>query len=82
MSNSSGNDFQYYRYDPSISAAGVFAVLFFIFSLLHLYQLLRTKTWIFIPFVIGGFMEAIGYIGVCRHNDTELAFTDNCPAHP
>lgn len=56
-------DFQLYRYDPSLAAAIIFIGLFFLASFLHLYQLLRTRTWFFIPFVIGGFMESIGYIG-------------------
>lgn len=52
-----------YRYDPSLPAAAIFSVLFFLLTFLHLYQLLRTRTWVFIPFVLGGFFEAVGYIG-------------------
>ena len=56
---------QYYEYEPALAAAVTFVVLFLIIGILHTYQLLRTRTWVFIPFVIGGFFEVIGYIGVC-----------------
>ncbi|KAJ9615378.1 hypothetical protein H2200_001453 [Cladophialophora chaetospira] len=57
------NDFKLYRYDPSLAAAVIFVALFVAVSILHPYQLLRTRTWFFIPFVVGGFFEAIGYVG-------------------
>jgi hypothetical protein len=63
MANGNNNDFKLYRYDPSLAAASIFIVLFFLASTLHTYQLLRTRTWFFIPFCIGGFFEAIGYVG-------------------
>jgi hypothetical protein len=47
-------DFKLYRYDPSMAAAVIFIILFLVVSVLHLYQMIRTRTWIFIPFVIGG----------------------------
>jgi hypothetical protein len=53
-----------YRYDPSLAAAAIFTVLFFLLTFLHIYQLMATRTWVFIPFVIGGLLEAIGYVGV------------------
>jgi hypothetical protein len=67
MSNDNSGDgakFMLYRYTPSLPAAAIFTALFFLVTLLHTYQLLRTRTWIFIPFVIGGFFESVGYIGV------------------
>ena len=48
------NWFEYYRYDPSMAAAVIFIVLFFITTILHFYQLVRTKTWIVIPLLVGG----------------------------
>ncbi|KAL2858488.1 RTA1 like protein-domain-containing protein [Aspergillus pseudoustus] len=56
-------DFKLYRYDPSISAAVVFVLLFMAASGIHTYQAIRTRTWFLIPFVIGGHFEWIGYIG-------------------
>jgi hypothetical protein len=54
-----------YRYDPSTAAAALFAALFFLVTFLHLWQLIKTRTWVFIPFVIGGMLESVGYVGVC-----------------
>ncbi|CAN9332516.1 unnamed protein product [Alternaria alternata] len=56
-------DFKLYRYNPSMAAAVIFIILFFLITALHFYQMMRTRTWIFIPFVIGGVFEVIGYIG-------------------
>ena len=64
------SDFKYYHYDPSAAAAGTFTALFFLTSFLHLYQMVRTRTWIFIPLVIGGLFEVVGYIGVCARSKT------------
>lgn len=46
-----------YDYQPSIPAAIVFASLFGATSILHIFQLVRHRTWFFIPFVIGGFCK-------------------------
>lgn len=55
--------YQYYNYDPSFAAAAIFVILFAASTLLHIFQLVRKRTWYFIPFVIGGIFEAIGYAG-------------------
>ncbi|TID27568.1 RTA1 domain protein [Venturia nashicola] len=55
--------FSYYRYDPSVAAAILFIVLFSLATLLHAYQMFRTRTWFLIPFVLGGLCETIGYVG-------------------
>jgi hypothetical protein len=47
-------DFKLYRYNPSMAAAIIFIILFFLITALHFYQMMRTRTWIFVPFVIGG----------------------------
>ncbi|KAL4877389.1 RTA1 like protein-domain-containing protein [Aspergillus karnatakaensis] len=56
-------EFTFYYYTPSAAAGGIFAGLFGVCTILHLYQLIRTKTWFMIPFAIGGALETIGYIG-------------------
>ncbi|KAF8245379.1 RTA1-domain-containing protein [Wilcoxina mikolae CBS 423.85] len=56
-------DYVFYRYDPSLVAASVFTVLFFLFAGLHTFQIIKTRTWYFIPLLVGALMEAIGYIG-------------------
>jgi hypothetical protein len=45
---------QRYKYIPSALAAILFAVLFALTTSLHAFQLVRWKTWYFIPFLIGG----------------------------
>jgi len=56
MSDDTGKDwFKYYRYDPSMAAAIIFIVLFFSTTMLHFYQLARTRAYIAIPLAIGGF---------------------------
>lgn len=42
-----------YHYDPSLAAAVIFAVLFGISAVWHAFQLVHTKTWYFIAFLIG-----------------------------
>ncbi|KAK2761753.1 hypothetical protein FQN54_001581 [Arachnomyces sp. PD_36] len=64
-------EWEYYRYDPSLVAAIIFIALFFITTGIHTFQLIRSRTWYFIPLVIGGFFQAIGYIGrVLSSNET------------
>ena len=46
--------YKLYDYDPSKSAAVVFAIIFAITTLLHMFQMIRKRSWYFIPFVIGG----------------------------
>lgn len=51
------SDFRYYYYEPSFAAAVIFTGLFGISTQLHLLQMIRTRTWFMIPFVIGGICE-------------------------
>ncbi|KAF2179555.1 RTA1 protein [Zopfia rhizophila CBS 207.26] len=57
------SSFEYYKYNPSKAAAVSLVIGFAASSTLHCWQLFRTGTWYFIPFVIGGIFEAIGYAG-------------------
>jgi hypothetical protein len=45
--------FVLYHYYPKFAAAVVFIILFGLSALCHGYQLLRRRTWYFIPFLIG-----------------------------
>ncbi|KAL4793106.1 RTA1 like protein-domain-containing protein [Aspergillus venezuelensis] len=56
-------DFVFYYYAPSGAAGGIFTALFGICTILHIYQLFRTRTWFMIPFTIGAALECIGYVG-------------------
>ncbi|RYP66947.1 hypothetical protein DL771_007521 [Monosporascus sp. 5C6A] len=58
-----GFGFDYYHYDPSKAAATIFVVAFALSALMHGYQLVKNRTWYFIPFLIGGICEALGYVG-------------------
>lgn len=45
--------FRKYFYQPNLAAAIIFLVLFGIAAALHSYQMIRTRTWFMIPFVLG-----------------------------
>ncbi|KAK9243110.1 RTA1 like protein-domain-containing protein [Lipomyces tetrasporus] len=61
--NAQESTFEYYRYNPSLAAAIIFVALFGLVTVIHVYRVVRTKTWYFVPFLIGGVFEVIGYIG-------------------
>ncbi|KAI5850149.1 RTA1 like protein-domain-containing protein [Tricharina praecox] len=62
----------FYYYTPSIVAAAIFAVIFALTTIAHGFQLIRSRTWYFIPMFIGALMEAIGYVGrIMSHSDKE-----------
>lgn len=52
-----------YRYYPSQVAALIFVVLFALTTILHIFQLIKRRTWYFIPLVVGGLFETIGFVG-------------------
>ncbi|KAL2786277.1 RTA1 like protein-domain-containing protein [Aspergillus keveii] len=54
--------YQYYHYEPSVIATIPFAVLFALTSVIHLWQMIRPRTWYMIPFIIGALFEALGYV--------------------
>jgi hypothetical protein len=54
IARASDDDFKLFKYTPSIAAAAIFAVLFALTTFLHIYQVIRTRTWYFIVFCIGG----------------------------
>src|SRR5437588_5029623 len=53
MSDDSPEKFELYNYTPSLIGAVIIAVCFFLSSGCHVIQLVRTRTWYFIPLVIG-----------------------------
>lgn len=57
------SNFRFYYYEPSMAAAVVFTVLFGVATLVHTYQMVRSRTWFMLPFVIGGIFETVGYVG-------------------
>ncbi|KAK3659727.1 hypothetical protein LTR56_001090 [Elasticomyces elasticus] len=68
--------FEYYHYAPSMAAAILFIVLFAISTSVHMAQMIRSRTWFMIPFVIGGVLETVGYIGrALSANETKGEWT-------
>lgn len=64
------NAFVLYRYTPNLPAAVIFIVLFLLSTLFHIFQIYRKRTWYFIPLVIGGIFEFVGYTGRAQsHSD-------------
>ncbi|KAJ5294887.1 hypothetical protein N7508_009708 [Penicillium antarcticum] len=53
-----------YGYNPSIPAAVIFIILFGASTAYHAYQIYKSRCMYFIPFLIGGIFQIIGYI--CR----------------
>ncbi|KAJ9412318.1 hypothetical protein FOXG_14965 [Fusarium oxysporum f. sp. lycopersici 4287] len=56
-------DWSFCRYEPSTAAAVIFVVLFSITTIVHVFQLIKTKTWYMLAFCLGGISEIAGYIG-------------------
>ncbi|KAL5000856.1 RTA1 like protein-domain-containing protein [Aspergillus recurvatus] len=60
-----------YGYNPSIPAAAIFIVLFGISTGYHLHQLIKARALYFIPFVVGGVFQILGYLfRILSHNHT------------
>ncbi|RPA73368.1 RTA1 domain protein, partial [Ascobolus immersus RN42] len=57
--------FVFFRYEPSLAAAIVFVILYFITGAYHTYQIIKTKTWYFIPLVVGVIFQFGGHIARC-----------------
>ena len=49
--------FRKYFYRPSMPAAIIFVILFGAAAILHVHQMVRTRTWFMIPFVLGAACE-------------------------
>ncbi|KAJ6120884.1 hypothetical protein N7523_005164 [Penicillium sp. IBT 18751x] len=64
-----------YGYKPSIAAGVIFIILFALTTAYHILQLTKAKCWYFIPFVIGGIFQIIGYICKCLGHDNLASVT-------
>lgn len=49
--------YELYNYNPSTGAAVVFAAIFALTTVVHIWQMTRARSWFFVPFVIGGCCE-------------------------
>ncbi|KAH7169954.1 RTA1 like protein-domain-containing protein [Dactylonectria macrodidyma] len=63
MSSDSEKDHPLYNYNPSLAAAVIFIVIFTGSTLFQTWQVVRSKNWYFIPFIVGCLAETIGCIG-------------------
>ncbi|KAH6989122.1 RTA1 like protein-domain-containing protein [Ilyonectria sp. MPI-CAGE-AT-0026] len=52
-----------YKYTPSKVAAVIFVVLFALSSIVHIWQMTKTKTWYLSALIVGCILQACGYIG-------------------
>jgi hypothetical protein len=50
--------FVYYRYHPSFAAAIIFTIAFKLNLIVHLFLMIRKRTWFCIPLVIGAASES------------------------
>ena len=48
------SDFEFYKYVPNIGGTVFYIIVFLLTTVLHTYQMIRTRTWFMIPFCIGG----------------------------
>ncbi|KAK1238533.1 hypothetical protein MKX07_006679 [Trichoderma sp. CBMAI-0711] len=57
--------FSYYKYVPSLAAAGIFSALFFVSLAGHTIQMIRFKAWFLTPLVLGCLftVEVVGFMG-------------------
>ncbi|OHW97543.1 RTA1 domain protein [Colletotrichum incanum] len=55
------NPFKLYHYDPTITGAIIFMLLFLGTTLFHFWQLVKSRCWFLLPLAIGGVLEIIGY---------------------
>lgn len=59
MSDTTTTKFEYYKYDPSVAAAVIFVILFLCSTAFHIWQMIKRRTYFFIPFIIGGLCKCI-----------------------
>ncbi|KAI0550605.1 RTA-like protein [Xylaria curta] len=64
-----------YSYTPSAAAAIIFLILFGVVTVLHIYYVIQRRTWYFLVLVVGGILEAVGYVGrfLSSSNTEDLA---------
>ncbi|KAH6972465.1 RTA1 like protein-domain-containing protein [Ilyonectria sp. MPI-CAGE-AT-0026] len=66
------NGYYLWKYVPSVAAAAVFCAVFFIAATAHVWRTWKRRAWFCIPFVIGGYMQSIGYaFRAAAHGSTD-----------
>ncbi|KAJ5651413.1 uncharacterized protein N7484_005136 [Penicillium longicatenatum] len=65
------NGYYLWHYVPSIAAAVIFVILFFVVTVFHFWKLFKSKARFTLPFAIGGLFEIIGFSArIAAHNHT------------
>ncbi|KAF2272607.1 RTA1-domain-containing protein [Westerdykella ornata] len=66
--------YELYAYSPSLPAAIIFIAIFGTSAVLHIWQAGKKRSWFMTPFIIGGLMETVGYVGraLSHHNTCSL----------
>ncbi|WYZ44443.1 hypothetical protein EsH8_VII_000879 [Colletotrichum jinshuiense] len=64
-------EWSFYRYKPSTAAAIFFCIAYILTTSLHVFQLVKTKTWYMTAFVAGGLCEVIGYATRAKNTQEE-----------
>ncbi|KAF2014277.1 RTA1 like protein [Aaosphaeria arxii CBS 175.79] len=71
MPGSEPPEYVLWPYRPSIAGGVIACIVFAILTIIHIYRLIRNRTWFCIPFVVGALFEAIGYAARAKaHSDT------------
>ncbi|TLD09972.1 hypothetical protein PgNI_05417 [Pyricularia grisea] len=69
--------FVFYAYTPSLPAAIIFIILFALSTVWHIKQLFQSRTWYFLPFIVGCLFETVGYVGRAISSTESPDFTKN-----
>ncbi|KAI0891897.1 RTA1 like protein-domain-containing protein [Annulohypoxylon nitens] len=56
-------NFYLWKYVPSMAAAIIFILLFGLCSVAHTWKMFNHRMWFCLPFVIGGYLEVVGFVG-------------------
>ncbi|OJD23099.1 hypothetical protein ACJ73_05550 [Blastomyces percursus] len=66
----------FYKYTPAKAAAIIFIILFLPTTGFHIFQLVKRHVWFFIPVVVGGIFEIVGYSARIISSTEAPLFTD------
>ncbi|KAF2683848.1 RTA1 like protein [Lentithecium fluviatile CBS 122367] len=65
-------EYKFWLYTPSVIGGAVGAGVFGLLTTLHIFRLIRNRTWFCIPLIVGGIFETIGYAArAAAHYDTK-----------
>jgi hypothetical protein len=67
MSDGQGK-FVFYHYDPSLVSAIIFATLFSVTTMIHIYQMSKSRAWYMTTLIVGGICKYIIQTGTWIHS--------------